>query len=104
MYNLNKKTIQNQGVVKLLKGINKQILEVTNTESPYFEKIIFFVRTASPEKDENKLREEAEKIASKMKKPPRLKRSFRRFAKSCGYVFLGVGTGWALSYLLSGLI
>ena len=28
----------------MLKGINKQILEVTNTESPYFERIVFFVR------------------------------------------------------------
>ena len=46
----------------MLKGVNKQILEVTNTESPYFEKIIFFVRSSSPVRDSEKLKEEAEKI------------------------------------------
>ena len=29
--------------VDMIKGVNKQVLEVTNTENPYFEKIIFFV-------------------------------------------------------------
>ena len=28
----------------MIKGVNKQVLEVTNTENPYFEKIIFFVK------------------------------------------------------------
>lgn len=28
----------------MIKGTNKQVLEVTNTENPYFEKIIFFVK------------------------------------------------------------
>ena len=27
---------------KMIKGVSKQILEVTNTDNPYFEKIIFF--------------------------------------------------------------
>ena len=30
--------------VDMIKGVNKQVLEVTNTENPYFEKIIFFVK------------------------------------------------------------
>lgn len=88
----------------MIKGINKQILEVTNTESPYFEKIIFFVRSSSPQTDENKLREEAEKIAQKIKKPPKEKKSIKRFLTVGFYVFLGVGAGYALSFLLSGLI
>ena len=88
----------------MLKGINKQILEVTNTESPYFEKIIFFVRSSSPSADENKLREEAEKIAMKIKKPPKEKKSFRRIFKAGFYMLLGIGAGWALNFILSGLI
>ena len=88
----------------MIKGINKQILEVTNTESPYFEKIIFFVRSSSPTSDENKLREEAEKIAQKIKKPPREKKSFKRIFKFGFYMLLGVGAGWALNFILSGLI
>lgn len=27
----------------MIKGVNKQVLEVTNTENPYFEKIIFLL-------------------------------------------------------------
>lgn len=29
---------------KMIKGVSKQILEVTNTDNPYFDKIIFFVK------------------------------------------------------------
>ena len=32
----------------MLKGVNKQILEVTNTESPYFEKIILNCDNSNP--------------------------------------------------------
>ena len=55
----------------MIKGINKQILEVTNTESPYFEKIIFFVTPKGLASDEKTLRAEAEKISRSAKKPPK---------------------------------
>ncbi len=28
----------------MIKGVNKQVLEITNTENPYFERIVFFVK------------------------------------------------------------
>ena len=28
----------------MIKGVSKQVLEVTNPENPYFEKIVFFVK------------------------------------------------------------
>ena len=72
----------------MLKGVNKQILEITNTDSPYFEKIIFFVRSSSSDTDERKLRAEAEKIsASTAVKPPKSRKtnakSFLPFARHC---------------------
>ncbi len=88
----------------MLKGINKQILEVTNTNSPYFEKIIFFVRPNTSAVGEKALENEAKKLASQMNKPPKEKKSFRQFAKGAVYVFLGAGAGYALSFLLSEIL
>ncbi|MBQ9531738.1 MAG: hypothetical protein IJR70_06665 [Eubacterium sp.] len=88
----------------MIKGINKQILEVTNTESPYFEKIIFFVRPTSSKISESKLQEEAEKLSHKMKKPPREKKSFMQFFSTGLFMFLGLGAGCALTFIISGII
>ena len=33
-----------KGIFEMIKGVSKQILEVTNTDNPYFDKIIFFVK------------------------------------------------------------
>lgn len=40
----------------MIKGVNKQVLEVTNTENPYFEKIIFFVKPEYVNADREKLK------------------------------------------------
>ena len=88
----------------MIKGINKQILEVTNTESPYFEKIIFFVRPSSSAVGEKTLEDEAKKITSQIKKPPKERKSFRQLAGGALYVFLGVGAGVAFSFLISGFL
>jgi len=88
----------------LIKGINKQILEVTNTESPYFEKIIFFVRPTSNPIGEKALENEAKKLASQVKKPPKERRTVKQLAKGAFYVFLGVGAGYALSFLISAIL
>ena len=88
----------------MIKGINKQILEVTNTDSPYFEKIIFFVRPTSAAVGEKTLKEEAEKISLKMKKPPKEKKTFKQIGMGGIYVLLGIGAGCALSFLLSGIL
>ena len=45
---------------KMIKGVSKQILEVTNTDNPYFEKIIFFVKPEHQSTDRKKLQKEAE--------------------------------------------
>ena len=40
----------------MIKGVNKQVLEVTNTENPYFEKIIFFVKPEYVNADREKIK------------------------------------------------
>lgn len=88
----------------MIKGVNKQILEVTNPESPYFEKIIFFVRPQSQKMSEQELKQEAEKISRSAKKPPRQKKSFKQIASTLLYIFLGTGAGVALTFLFNNFI
>ena len=47
---------------KMIKGVSKQILEVTNTDNPYFDKIIFFVKPEHQSTDRKKLQKEAERL------------------------------------------
>ncbi|MGN0458909.1 MAG: hypothetical protein ACI4IL_08060 [Eubacterium sp.] len=85
----------------MLKGVNKQILEITNTESPYFEKIIFFVRPSSQNLSSEKLEKEAEKISIQTKtKPPRQRITPKRVLSFIAYSLLGMGTGVAVSYII----
>lgn len=87
----------------MLKGVNKQILEISNPESPYFEKIIFFVKPDGFQPDEKKLRSEAEKISKQSVKPPKTRRSRRELLTTAMCVILGLGAGASLTVIM-GLI
>lgn len=88
----------------MIKGVNKQILEVTNTDSPYFEKIIFFVRPESQKLDEQKLRSEAVKLSKIKAKPPRQRRTMRQIISTMLYSMLGVGAGVGTMILINYII
>lgn len=88
----------------MLKGTNKQILEVTNTNSPYFEKIIFFVRPEGQSISEAQLKMEAECISKKMQKPPKQKKTAKQILQSVAYSFLGIGAGIALTFILNNFV
>lgn len=89
----------------MLKGVNKQILEITNTESPYFEKIIFFVRPSSQSVSHERLKSEAEKISTTTStKPPRQRLSKKRALTVVAYSLMSLGAGAALSYILGVVI
>lgn len=88
----------------MLKGVNKQILEVTNTDNPYFEKIIFFVRSSAPNLDEGKLKTEAEKISATTQKPPKAKINKRKIFSSFGYCLLSVLAGVAITFIINRLV
>ena len=89
----------------MLKGVNRQILEVTNTESPYCERIIFFVRSSSPLKDNEKLKKEAEKISqSTALKPPKSKITAEKVISFFATSALGALAGMALCFIINDFI
>lgn len=54
----------------MIKGINRQVVEVRETGSDYFERILFFVKPEYASVSEGKIRERAGLIAGKGEKPP----------------------------------
>ena len=87
----------------MLKGVNKQILEVTDTASPYFEKIIFFVRPEGQQLSPAALEEQAAQF-SQNAKPPRVRPSRRQRLEKAALTALGLGAGTALSFVLLQLV
>ncbi len=85
----------------MIKGVNKQILEVTNTENPYFEKIIFFVKPEYKTADRKKLQKEAEALATITQKPPKIKVSKKKILRIAVGSVLFTGAGFALSFLMN---
>ena len=85
----------------MIKGVNKQILEVTNTENPYFEKIIFFVKPEYKTADRKKLQKEAEALATITQKPPKIKVPKKKILRIAVGSVLFTGAGVALSFLMN---
>lgn len=54
----------------MIKGVNRKVVEVNETGSEYFEKIIFFVRPEYASVSEGKIRERAGLIANSGTAPP----------------------------------
>lgn len=85
----------------MMKGVNKQVLEVTNTENPYFEKIIFFVKPEYKSADRKMLQKQAEALATITQKPPKMRVSKRQIVRVVIYSVLFTLTGFALSFILN---
>ena len=85
----------------MMKGVNKQVLEVTNTENPYFEKIIFFVKPEYKSADRKMLQKQAEALAPITQKPPKMRVSKRQILRVVIYSVLFTLTGFALSFILN---
>lgn len=88
----------------MIKGVNKQILEVTNTENPYFEKIIFFVKPEYKNEDRKKLQKEAEALATIAQKPPKARISKKRVVRIVANSALFALAGFALSFIINTFI
>lgn len=88
----------------MIKGVNKQILEVTNTENPYFEKIIFFVKPEYKNEDRKKLQKEAEAISTIIQKPPKIKKSPRQIISLAVNSVLFALAGISLSFIINAFI
>ncbi|MDE5984434.1 MAG: hypothetical protein K2H13_04185 [Eubacterium sp.] len=76
-------------------------MEVTNTENPYFEKIIFFVKPEYKNEDRKKLQKEAEALATIAQKPPRVRISKKRVFRIVVNSALFALAGFALSFIIN---
>lgn len=88
----------------MLKGVNKQVLEITSTQSPYFERIIFFVRPNQQNAGEGILKTEAERLAAKANRPPVSRKTAKQRWQAAATVLLGAGAGAALMFLLQYMV
>lgn len=82
----------------MIKGVNHRVVEVSDTGSEYFEKIMFFVSPDYASLSEGKIREKAGTIASGTSAPPQNKRKKLSLAE-----ILGIVTG-CLFCLASGIL
>lgn len=57
----------------MVKGVNRQVLEIRETGSPYFERAFFFVKPEYADTDEKKLRAAAERLFPGTDKVPKTK-------------------------------
>lgn len=63
----------------MIKGVNRQVVEVSETQCEYFEKIMFFVKPEYASVSEGKIRERAGLIAGSPSLPPPTKLKRRRY-------------------------
>ena len=89
----------------MLKGVNRQVVEVPQPESDYFEKVIFFVKPEYFGMGEAGIREKAASVLKNTIKPPRNRneRAVLRFSAALRLLLaalLGAGAALLLQALL----
>ena len=62
----------------MLKGVNRQVVEVVRTDNVYFERILFFVKPEYYGLGESKLREKADAAANAAMLPPVTRKKERK--------------------------
>lgn len=87
----------------MIKGVNRQVVEVSETGCEYFEKIMFFVKPEYISISEGKIRESAGRIAGTATAPPRNAAKQNRFFEAAKIV-LSILSGAAVTLLLMNMI
>ena len=80
----------------MIKGVNRQVIEITQTKCEYFEKVLFFVKPEYAATSEGTLRERAGLIADSAGIPPASKLKKRKIISAL--------TGAAVTALISFLL
>ncbi len=62
----------------MIKGVNRQVVEVADTGSDYFEKALFFVNPKYYGLTDGKLRERAQALMNTAGAPPKMKKSEKK--------------------------
>lgn len=77
----------------MIKGINRQVVEITQTDCEYFERILFLVKPEYATVSEGKLRERAGQMSSAGKPPAtRVRRRLREILLAACAACSGAGT------------
>ena len=86
----------------MIKGINRQVVEVKDTGNECFEKILFFVKPEYAGMSEGKIRERAGLVTKGAASPPPTKISQKRFTEALKLslcLIAGVAVGIGISLL-----
>ena len=78
---------QKGAVLPMIKGVNRQVVEVNETQCEYFEKIMFFIKPEYASVSEGKIRERAGMIADSSTLPPPTKLRRNRYFEVIKLVF-----------------
>lgn len=62
----------------MIRGVNRQIIEINNTGNPYFERALLFVKPEYAAAQEGRLRAEADRLIAGLGRPPQSDRTARR--------------------------
>ena len=90
----------------MIKGVNRQVIEITQTKCEYFEKVLFFIKPEYSAVSEGDLRERATIIAQSAGMPPavRLRKNKLRAALNMSVAACIGAAVSAAAFLLSSFI
>ena len=88
----------------MIKGINRQVVEVSDTGSEYFEKIMFFVKPEYVSLSEGKIKEYAGRITATSSAPPKAAKRVKGKSFEILKITASVLFGSAVTLLLIGVI
>lgn len=86
---------------EMLKGINKQVLEIIETQNGFFEKAIFFVKPEYSGLSEGRLRESAKKEFENAGRPPISKYTRRDKIKTVVCLGVTLSVGFVIGFIFS---
>ena len=84
----------------MLRGVNKQVVEVIDMQNEYFEKAILFVKAEKQEKDEQVLRQRAGEYVRTIRYTPRRRLGFGQVALSIAKLASAAAVGAVATGLL----
>ena len=61
----------------MIRGVNRQIIEISNTGNQYFERALLFVKPEYTETEDERLRAEADRLIAGLGRPPQSAQSAR---------------------------
>ena len=83
----------------MIKGVNRQMIEVTHTGSPYFERAFLVVRSGCQQPSSDRLHRQAEKVVEQAGSYAGIKRQQRLYRLKQGlFGLLAAGGGAALTW------